>query len=226
MPDESLPVLSTVGSIVRTILAGVPTYGSSLATAWAEWDTNRRFARIEATVQHLAFRLSALCDKFGAATIGDEELQLLEEVLRRVQIEHRELKRQCFAQLLVGTWTSQRHRPFEERMRHIRALEEFSDLHIEILQFLDAQAKAGVYPSYGAIGDAVDIPIDDRNAQLVPALDRLASGYGFIKRAWGMSTGEGAPLITTNLSVEGIARKCEHTITEAGRRFLDAISDQ
>jgi hypothetical protein len=225
MTDESFRTLSKVGAIVRTILAADPTYGSVLATGWSEWDTSRRFARIESTVQHLEFRLSAFCDKFGALTIGDEEFQLLEEILRRVQIEHRERKRQRFAQLLVGTWTSQRHRSFEERMRHIRALEEFSDLHIEILQFLDTQTKAGMYPSYVAIGDAVDIPTEDRDAQLVPALDRLVSGYGFIKRAWGMSTGEGTLLLSGNLSVEGIARKCEHTITEAGRRFLDAISD-
>jgi hypothetical protein len=38
-----------------------------------------------------------------------------------------------------------------------------------------------------------------------------------------MSTGKGAVLFTKNLSVEGIGRKCEHTITEDGRRFLDAL---
>jgi hypothetical protein len=223
MAKDDRRVLSNLGAIVRPLLAGVPTYGSSLATAWAEWDTSRRFARVEATVQHLAFRLTALTDKFDPAAIGDEELQLLEEVLRRVQIEHRELKRQRFAQLLVGTWTSQRHRPFEERMRHIRALEEFSDLHIGILQFLAKQAETGVTPKYVAIGEVMEMPPEQQDAELVPALDRLASGYGFIKRAWDMSTGKGVPLITTNLSVEGIARKCEHTITDAGRRFLDAL---
>lgn len=220
MANDDLPARSSFGSIVRPILAGVPAVGSSLATAWAEWDTGRRFARIETTVRHLAFCLETLADKFDPTVIGDEELQLLEEVLRRVQIEHRELKRQRFGQLLVGTWTSQRHRPFEERMQHIRALEEFSDLHIEILQFLAQQAEAEVTPSYAAIGDTVDIPADHRDAELIPALDRLASGYGFITRAWG---GKAVPLITTNLSVEGIARKCEHTITDAGRRFLDAL---
>jgi hypothetical protein len=221
MADDQLPARRSLGSIVRPILAGVPTVGSSLATAWSEWDTSRRFSRVESTVQHLAFRLAALADKFDPGSIGDEELQLLEEVLRRVQIEHRESKRQRFAQLLAGTWTSQRHLPFEERMRHIRALEEFSDMHIEILQFLVEQARGGVLPTYAAIGDVVEIPADRRDAELLSALDRLASGYGFIKRAWG---GEGAPLFTKNLSVEGIARKCEHTITDAGRRFLDALA--
>jgi hypothetical protein len=223
MPNEITTVGTKLGAIVRTALEAVPYVGGSLATAWSEWDTNRRFARIESTVQHLTFRLAALAEKSDLATIGDEELQLLEEVLRRVQIEHRESKRQQFAQMLVGTWTSQRHRPFEERMQHIRALDEFSSLHIEILQFLARQSE-GAFPSYSAIGDAVDVSAEHRDTVLIPALDRLASGYGYIKRAWGMSTGEGAPLISTNLSVEGIARKCEHTITEAGRRFLDALN--
>jgi len=222
MANEKTTVGTKMGAVVRTALEAVPLVGGSLATAWSEWDTNRRFARIESTVQHLAFRLAALGDRFDATTIGDEELQLLEEVLRRVQIEHREMKRQKFAQILVGTWTSQRHRPFEERMQHIRALDEFSSLHIEILQFL-AKRTEGEYPGYSAIGDAVDVPPEDRDTVLVPALDRFSSGYGYIKRAWGMAKGEGSVLFTKNLSVEGIARKCEHTITEAGRRFLDAL---
>jgi hypothetical protein len=213
------------GAIVRTYLAGVPGVGEAIATAWSEWDTNRRFHRVESTVRELAARLAMIADRLDPISIGDEELQLLEEVLRRVQIEHRELKRQRFAQLLVGTWTSQRHRPFDERMSHIMALEEFSDLHIEILKFVAGQANSNNFPSYAAIGDAVDISHDRRDADLVPALDRLASGYGYIKRAWDMKSGGGGLLRSTNLSTEGIARNCDHTITDAGRRFLAAIAE-
>jgi hypothetical protein len=66
----------------------------------------------------------------------------------------------------------------------------WSTWHVEILQFLAEQAKAGIFPPYSAIGDAVDISPEQRDAELVPALDRLPSGYGFIKRAWELSTGK------------------------------------
>ena len=39
-----------------------------------------------------------------------------------------------------------------------------------------------------------------------------------------MSSGDSRILFTQNLSPEGIAKSCGHTITDAGRRFLEAVT--
>lgn len=110
-------------------------------------------------------------------------------------------------------------------MRHIRALDEFDDLHIEILEFLRTQADACTFPTFEAIGDAVHIAQEAHNEELLPALDRLASGYGFIHRGWNMTSIATSLVGTRNLSPEAIARKCEHTITDAGRQFLISLGE-
>jgi len=236
-PNGNRP--TQIGAVVRPILAAMPYGGSALATLWSEWDTSRRFSRVEEAVEHLANGLAELGQKFAPESIGDEELQLLEEVLRRIQIEHRERKRQRFVQLLTGAWTTQRDRPFDENLRYLRALEQFSDLHIDALRFLaDQKAKLNC-PSFKEIADHLGVTGSDQSETLLPALNELVSEYGFVKRAWNMTwnakTGKfeqiGQPtpntrLITTkNLSPEGIARTCNHVITDAGTRFLVAIQE-
>jgi len=230
MCDPNGNKLTQYGAVVRTGLAAIPTIGGALATAWSEWDTSRRFSRVEEAVNQLASSLTELGKKFDPDSIGDEELQLLEEVLRRIQIEHRERKRQRFVQLLTGAWTTQRDRPFDEKLRHVRALEQFSDDHISILKFLEVAKVNRICPTYKAIAKELKVPSDQEDERLLPALNDLASVFGFIKRAKGMTLDtsqekKGKLLMNTNLSPEGVARGCNHTITDAGHRFLKLLSE-
>lgn len=215
-------LITLLGKVVGPGLATIPVFGGALSASWSQWDTSRRFKRIESFIADMVQMLERLGRSFDPTNIGDAHMQLLEEVLRRVQIEHRENKRKHFAELIVSTWHENCKRPFKENMSFVRALDEFDDLHIDILHMLRSVDNEK-YPTYVEIGDHLRILEQDRDRILIPALDRLASGYGFIKRAWGMQKQEGAVLFTQNLSPEGIARKCEHTLTETGSRFLVAI---
>ena len=96
--------MSKRGSIIRVGLAAMPYAGSILATAYSEWDTNRRFCRIKETISELGRQIQQCGASFDPKTIRDEELQLLEEVLRRVEIEHSEKKRLRFATLTNSAW--------------------------------------------------------------------------------------------------------------------------
>ncbi len=197
--------------------------GGALGSIWSQWDTNQRFARIDSFLKEFAKQIEALGNRFDPNNIGDDGMRFLEEAAKRIASEHREMKRKRFASLVLATWTQRRNCPFEENMVFIRALDEFEEFHISLLLFLkDAGDK---FPSFTNIGEALGVLVEDRDKILVPALDRLASGYGFIKRAWGMSNKDGklVALATQNLSQEGIARKCEHTITPLGISFLDSI---
>ena len=213
---------STLTLVVRAGLAAVPFAGGSLATAWSDWDTNRRFKRVEHTLVELRRALEEVQQSFAPDRIGEAEMHILEAVLARVQSEHRERKRRQFAKLVASDWTERLDEPFEDRMRFVRGLDELDELHINILAFLAGQGEGT--PSYMEIGEKMGVAENERDQRLLPALNLLASAFGFIRRGWDMSSGKGAILFTQNLSPEGIARKCEHTITEMGRRFLRAVS--
>ena len=225
-PADTPTFLSRLGPVVRPILAAFPYAGGSLATLWSEWDTSRKFKRVEGTVLEILRNLELRGDRYDFRRLGDAEMQILEAALEKAQSEHREAKRKRFARLVAAAWTDHIERPFEERMRFVRALDELDETHVGILAFLAQQADEGRYPNYPEVGDAVGIAENERDEVLLPALDTLASGHGFIRRAWGLASGQAGVLISETLSVEGIARNCEHTITEAGRRFLEAVTIQ
>ncbi len=223
-PEKESRPFSKWGPLVRTGLAAIPYAGGAMATAWSEWDTKRRFDRVGQSIGEICIALEAVRERFDPERIGEPEMQILEAVLNRVQSEHRERKRCRFAKLVASAWTEERDQPFEERMRFVRALDELDELHVRILAYLAEQKDADKTPEYAEIGEVAGVPEDERDQHLLPALNTLASSYGFIRRAWGMSSGEGSILFSKNLSPEGIARKCEHLITDVGIRFLRAIS--
>lgn len=216
------PAGSTFGSVVRTGLALIPSVGGALSTAWAEWDTTRRFKRVEAAVNQLGSILRAL--EISTDKLGEAEMHLLEDGLNRISREHREDKRSAFVRLIASCFLHPEI-PFEERQAFLRALDEFNDIHIRVLALLrDHQGKD--FPSYTVIADhlfssGADKP--EMNSILVPAMEQLASGYGFVYRGWELSGGGGHILTSTRLSPENIAKKCEHEITPLGLRFLNFI---
>lgn len=208
-----------IGDAVAPMLSLIPGVGGSLATIWGQWDINQRFSRVEDFLKELSKNIEVLGDTFKAENIGDSEMRLLEETIKRITCEHRTIKRKRFASLLTTTWTERKDRPFEENMTFVRALDEFDEIHIKILVFLKNAGRK--HPAFQDIGLYLEIREGDYELLLLPALDRLASGYGFIKRCW-KDTGPKL-LNTQNFSPEGIARKCEHIVTEAGSEFLNSI---
>lgn len=214
---------SMLGKIVGPALAAIPGVGGVLAAIWNEWDTSRRFKRVEEFLCDFRKQIETI-SAFNPKEIEDKDIQILEEIIRRVQIEHREVKRKRFANLLVNSWTENRNLPFEDNMRFVRALDEFDDIHINILMLLSSNEKCF---GYSEIGEKLDIPQDKWHFLLLPPLEQLASKYGFIKRGWNLSDPQnvGPVLRTTHLSPEGIARKCEHTISPMGNAFLSSIKN-
>jgi len=214
---------SVVSPAIRTGLAAIPNIGAPIAQAWSEWDSLRRFQRVEKAIDSLSQALSTIGSEFNVDSLGDEEFQLLDEILRRVQVEHNDLKRGRLEQLLACSWIETPRLEFSERMRHVRAVEEFEEHHIAILSLLCSSADEQEFPSYADIGDALNLAVEHRDEVLIPAINALVAKYGFVKRSWGMSDGSSFPLLTKNLSPEGIARKCQHHITDAGHRFLRSL---
>jgi len=219
---------SLYSHIVGPALAAIPYAGGPLSQIWSNWDGNRRFQRIEHVLNKLCNSLGQKHSIFDPTKLDEADMQLLEMTLQRVQTEHREKKRIMFAAMMESLWIEQHNLQFEERIKFIRALDEFDEIHIQILKFLNI-TTIEEFPNYECLAKKVlgnKLDNEERDAILLPALDRLATGYGFIKRAWGMSDQKGNILISKNLSVEGIARKCEHVITNPGKRFLEAIKSE
>jgi hypothetical protein len=214
-----------LSAIVRTVLSTLPHGGPTLAAAWNEWDTNRRFQRVESFLKVLEQELAKLADRFDPSKIGDKELQLLEDTIQRVQSEHREWKRIGFAILLKSAWEVAPETPFEECMHFNRALDDFDDIHMNVLRYLNDLPINAPAPDPAGLAGALQLSPGAKKYTLMPALDLLCARYRFIERNWSLAGKGGAMLTTGNLGPENLANDCGHKITALGRRFIASITD-
>jgi hypothetical protein len=217
-PPASKMSVSVFGSIVRAGLSTAPFTGG-VATLWSEWSTHRRFVRVEDAIRKLGEEL-VNCETFDPTKLGEPEMQLLEDVLERIAKEHREVKQARFAKLLASNWVNT-HRSFEERLLFQRAFDEFDDVHLRLLQILNAEHKTGVITvPAGALcksifGEAAD---EETNyGVFVPALNKLAAEYGFVRRR-AQSSG-----LMTNINPDGLVFHTDCLLLPIGRRFIESI---
>ena len=119
------------GAAIRTGLTGIPTIGSVLAQGWSEWDSMRRFERIESAITDIGKQINKH-HSFNPQDLNDSDYQLFEEVMRRVQFEHCEKKRRRYAKLLAQCWTDGKNETFDKRFF---SLEQLKVLVNYILQY-------------------------------------------------------------------------------------------
>ncbi len=222
---EPEPKSRNLGAIIRSGLNLIPICGGAVATGWSEWDTSRKFARIE---EELAVIGNLLKNKTGfpLEALGDAEYQLLEEILRRVQTEHRAEKRASFAHLLAECWTVGVSESFERRMVFVRALDRFEELHVQVLKHLSGLPETQEhFPVPKEIACAIGIDEPAVIEVLNPVLDLLAREFAFVVRNWSLAGHESKILFTGNLGPENLVGKCGHKITSLGRQFLEYIGE-
>src|SRR6266850_5095423 len=102
IPDKTKAVVS---SICKSLLNTAPFTGG-IASLWSDWESDRRFARVEHFINQLANELQRHSPRFKSEELTDAEMQLFEATLQRVSVEHREGKRCRFARLLASGWTN------------------------------------------------------------------------------------------------------------------------
>lgn len=171
-------------------------------------------------LESLVARLNQVdSDDFRQFLVSEKGFQILETIAERVWREHREQKRERYANLIVSSWIDEQSGGFtlDEAAFFAEAIDAFSDAHIAILQKLYDERSCGTvgYKDLGAF--------DSEQKQI--AVDALCSRFGMVRRAWDLERPEvkGAILFSGNLSPEGIARKCFHKITPLGERFMEHI---
>lgn len=218
---------SKLTALVGPLLAAIPHVGGVLSAAWSEWDTRRRFCRIEEMLSLIRQKLSRLDINEDAA--DDAGMHLLELVLREAQLQHEHLKRERLANVLVNAWVSASPLKFvfDESLLFLRATTLFGDFHIAVLNHLHEAGVTGSVP-FTELARLVSDPSNSdagRNEATLIVLNDLCSGFGLAKRAWDLNKPDvkSAVLATGNLSPEGIARNCFHAITERGVRYIDFV---
>ena len=194
-----------------------------LAAAWSEWDTRRRFGRIEEMLQYIQQKLSQL--NVNNAAADDAGMHLLELVLREAQLQHSEKKRKRLANVLVASWVSAEppKATFDESILFVRATAVFTDSHIAVLDAIH-QAGPNASMSFSEIGAMVSETSNLDDTSLI-VLNDLCSVFGFVKRAWDLNRPDRKQGLfsTANLGPEGIARKCFHAITPRGSRYVNHV---
>jgi hypothetical protein len=211
--------------VVAPGLAAISYVGGSLAAAYQEWATNRRFVWVEGMMAILREALEAKTEWLRAGRhLLETDWEVLDLALERVQVHRRADKRERFARLVASCWTDLNNLGYEKHVRFVRALDEFDELHIRVLRTI-AQNIFVSYNDLPALVGLADVTDEERDGLLIPVLDRLATGYGFVSRGWGLSGGGSHLVGSGKLSQEGIARKCEHIASELGLAFLRAVSE-
>ena len=226
---KDLIPIKSFRDLVGPGLAGIPGVGGPLSALWSQWDTNRRFNRIEETIHELTRLLALPAYRLATDDLCDEDMQILEAALHRVQMAHTEEKRVLFARLVASCWTNARQHPFDERILFVNALSAFNEYHLRTLTILNDEGLDGAV-AYATLRDTVAsaIPSEiEKDSVMVPTLEMLAAQYGFIQRAWGLNgpSYKSAALMSRNLSAEGLARKCNHAITPLGERFMTSLEE-
>jgi len=217
--SQPLAVSSVMGSVVRAGLNTVP-FAGGIASLWADWDTSRRFHRVEAAIIELGKSLSSVGDRFDPSRLGEAEMQLLEQTLERLSREHREWKRSYFVKLLASNWINV-DRPFEERALFERALDEVDHVHLKILHFLKNEADLNADPIrinelYDSLFPAAEP--DFKFGVFMPAMNLLAAQFGFIRRK-AINTGK----TMLGVNPDGLTFMAAAILAPLGRRFIDSI---
>lgn len=160
----------------------------------------------------------ARSETFNPSQLGDPEMQLLEDALDRVAREHRKEKREMFARLLAANWTHVES-SFDERLLFQRALDEFEELHLKLLRILRNANQEGQdhVHSHTLFERLFGDDADDENkfGVFVPALNKLASEYGFVRRR-----GERDGKLMVGINPEGLVFHLECLLLPLGTRFL------
>lgn len=211
----------TMGAIIRVGLNLIPSCGGAIASAWSEWESSRRFRRVEDAVEQLRLELESKTP-VDHSRLGEAEMQLLEEAFNRVSYEHRQDRRRLFVRILVSGWRNI-DRSFEERRMFCQALDALMDVDLQILSFLRRREEALSGPFFLKDLKAAlfrDEPESFTKEQIVPAVTRLAATFGFIRRDVAASA---AASIMTNINPDGLALHADAQLTDLGERFLRSL---
>lgn len=202
------------GILIRTALTALtPALPilAPIAQAYKEIEDKIQLKRVEDLILQIGKRL----EKLEKIVLKEDDIQLFELIAEKVRIEHSEKKRRAFANLLFSFWAVGKGDPFDKKLIFLQALDEFSDLHINILKFLDKQNE---YIATSKIEK--ELKIANAYMDLLPALSALAGKFGFILRTWGPAN---YFLSTENLSPENIGYGCNCKVTSLGREFISFI---
>jgi hypothetical protein len=217
--SQTLAGSGVIGSVVRAGLNTAP-FAGGIASLWSDWDTSRRFKRVESAIRELGETLSSIGNRFDPSRLGEAEMQLLEQTMGRLSREHREWKRSYFVKLLASSWTNV-DRSFEERALFERALDDIDHVHLKILQFLKREADQNAEPI--RINDLYDklfpsAEADFKFGVFMPAMNMLAAQFGFIRRK---ALGDGK--LMRNINPDGLTFMAAATLVPLGRRFIDSL---
>jgi hypothetical protein len=204
---------SWLGPVVRAGLNTAPFTGG-LASLWSDWDTSRRFRRVEDAIADLG-RLLSSNSTFDPSKLSDAEMHLLEDTLNRVSREHREEKRRRLVNLLASAWT-ETSRPFDERILFNRAADEFEEVHLRVLAKLYAACPNNLHmndllqQTFGIVDEYFKF------GPFLGAVNALAAQYGFVRRK---SVDSG---LLVGVNPDGLALHAACIITPLGQRFYEA----
>ena len=195
-------------------MSAIPAIGSPLAQAYSEWENIKNTQRLDEFFDYFTKELNKNKMQINPQKLKEEDWHTFEKILQYVQVEHSQKKKERFANILLNSWDINNSNSYDIKIAFIKAVDDFSDLHIRVLQILNANVDKWI--DYKDLKKQSFIKSD---IEMISILFDLATRYGFIVRQ------NNSPAIMIHTYPEGMTMVCQQKITMKGMEFLKYINE-
>lgn len=152
---EEVLAITTWQETVLEIVAGVtsiaPWFGGPISVVLSGISISRKIARVQEFLLDVAERVRDLETEDSRSYVESEDFaELLERTLHQIATERSKQKRKAYAAFLAHDVGSPGE-PYDEKIRHLRTLEEMQTDHIQMLQALLQEPD----PNPGMVGSVI-----------------------------------------------------------------------
>ena len=127
---------------VNAGLQAIPYVGGPLATLYFGHKQEKRFERIEKTLEEVAKELEGVSVAKIEEHNQDELMSLIDELTDKIENEHLEYKRKLYKDYFKNILKTPTNGNYEERKLFLELLEKITPLQIELFVFIQTHENA------------------------------------------------------------------------------------
>jgi hypothetical protein len=205
--ETALDVTAAVASIV-------PWVGGPIGAVLTGMSQTRKINRVREVLVNMAHQIKDIDTDVSQNYVKTEDFEeLLEKTLRQAAEERNEEKRRAYAAFLANDIKSP-GRPYDEKIRILRTLEEIQADHIRVLKVLLQEPDPNIEKtsSIGAISQTLQRQLPDMSSEAITDLARQLTDMRLAELG----------SLNTMMTARG-AEDLRSRVTEYGRRFVQYI---
>ena len=213
--NELLPLTTRQETLddIAAILASIPPMiGGPISAVLAGISQSRKLERVRDVLEVMAKEIKDLKSEVSEKYVRTEDFEdLLEKTLRQVADERNDEKRKAYAAFLANDIRSP-GKPYDEKIRILRTLEEVQADHIRMLKALRQEPDRDIRGYAGSVIQTLQKRLPDISRERITDLAQQLT----VMQMADLSR------INTMMTARG-AEELQHTVTPYGRNFIQYI---